>query len=343
MHHIERAFGKNLPIATLFHAPTIEQLATILRQKGWSPRWSSLVAIQGRGLKPPFFCVHGIEANVLRFLELAQYLGSDQPFYGLQAQGLNAIYPCHTRAEDMAAHYIKEIRNVQSEGPYHLGGYSFGGMIALEMAQQLISQGQEVSMVVLFDTFCTPARKTPTSQIVASISSALINFFRRGAPGIRTYCLRIVTAPARAVRRWLHVARMPRTLRKVRKACVEAAQHYTPRGYAGRVILFRSSYKPIMRFTDPHAGWTRYATCGLEIYEVEGNHENILLKPTVEFEAERLKTCLYNPQEIPPESVHELLPAVAHPEDVVRSRSNACLQDPGSSSSMAPGRDYPCL
>src|SRR5205814_1839389 len=108
MHRIEQAFGKNLPIATLFEAPTIERLSMIVRQEGWSPQWSSLVPIQTGGSRPPFFCVHGVGANVIRFQDLPRYLASDQPFYGLQAQGLNAEYPCHTRAEDMAAHYIKE-------------------------------------------------------------------------------------------------------------------------------------------------------------------------------------------------------------------------------------------
>jgi hypothetical protein len=88
-----------------------------------------------------------------------------------------------------------------------------------------------------------------------------------------------------------------------------------------------------MRFTDPHVGWSKYATWGIEIYEVEGNHENILLKPSVEFVAERLRTCLHNPQEVPPRSVHEFMRAVPHPEEV------ACLQDPGSPSSVAAGRD----
>src|SRR5207249_6269693 len=94
-----------------------------------------------------------------------------QPFYALQAQGLNTKYPCHTRAEQMAAHYLKEMRGVQSQGPYFLGGYSFGGMIALEIAHQLVAQGEEPPLVVLFDTFCIPKRGTPFSQKPESFSS----------------------------------------------------------------------------------------------------------------------------------------------------------------------------
>jgi len=109
MNRIEEAFGRTLPIATLLQAPTIEQLAAILRREEWSPPWSCLVPIQTGGSKPPFFCIHGINGAVVRFHDLSRYLGSDQPFYGMQAQGLDAGHPCHTRTEDMASHYIKAV------------------------------------------------------------------------------------------------------------------------------------------------------------------------------------------------------------------------------------------
>ncbi len=86
-------------------------------------------------------------------------------------------------------------------------------------------------------------------------------------------------------------ARLPRNVKKVRKACLQAAKDYMPRPYPGRVILFRSSHKPLGQVSDPHAGWSTYAT-GLEIYEVKSNHENILLEPQVRFVAEQLRTCL---------------------------------------------------
>lgn len=292
MHRIEQAFGKNLPIATLLQAPTIEQLAAILRQEGWSPSLSCLVPIQTGGSKPPFFCVHGANGTVVRFHDLARYLGSDRPFYGLQAPGLDARNPCHTRAEDMASHYIKEIRGVQPEGPYFLGGYSFGGVVAFEMAQQLTAQGQDGAVVVLFDTVCSPLQRTPVSLGVASISSVLLKLFRIPAPEWRTYVWRITTAPIREIHRWLHVARLPRDIKKVRKACMQAEREYMPQPYLGRVILFRSSHKPLGRVSDPCAGWSTYAALGLETYEIEGNHENILIEPQVRFVGEQLKTCL---------------------------------------------------
>jgi len=305
MKRIEEAFGKTLPIATLLQAPTIEQLAVILRQKGGVPVWSCLVPIQTRGTNLPFFCIHGANGAVVRFYDLARYLGSDQPFYGVQAQGLDAALPCHTRAEEMASHYIQEIRKVQRQGPYLLGGYSMGGVIAFEMAQQLATQGEENSLVVLFDTNFPQ----PSAHKNSSASSALRTLFQVPASERWNYFSRIVTVPIREYKRRVHVARLPRIVRKVRNACLHAESVYTPQAYAGRVILFRSNHKPLGQLSDPRAGWSDCATRGLEIYEVAGNHENILLEPQVRSVAQQLKTCLDDAQtsrQIPLENAPQL-------------------------------------
>lgn len=291
MNRVERAFGKKLAIATLLQAPTIQQLAAILRQEGWTPSSSCLVGIQTGGSRTPFFCVHGANGAVVRFYDLARYLGSDQPFYGLQARGLDEKNPCDTQAETMASRYIKEIRRVQPEGPYLLGGYSMGGAVAFEMAQQLTAQGQERAVVVLFDTLCAAPEGTLVPE-VASASSALSELFHIPAREWLTYLWRIATAPIRSIDRWLHVARLPRNVKRVRKACLQAEKEYTRRPYPGRVILFRSTYKPLGQVSDPRAGWSTYAANGLEIYAIEGNHENILLEPQVRSVAEQLRICL---------------------------------------------------
>jgi amino acid adenylation domain-containing protein len=292
MSRIEQAFGKTLPLATLLQAPTIEQLAAIVRHKGDTPPWSCLVPIQSTGSKPAFFCIHGINGGVVRFRELSLHLGPDQPFYGLQAQGLDAGRECHTRTEDMASLYIQEIRSVQPQGPYFFGGYSFGGAIALEMAQQLAAQGEKESVVVLFDTNF-PMRDAGCSQ---STSLALLQFLRTPASQMPRYVWRMLTAPKRAVHRRLHVARLPRIVKKVRSACLQAEESYTPRPYSGRMILFRSTHKPLGQVVDTRAKWELFATRGLETCEVPGNHENILLEPQVRFVAEHLKNYLESPQ-----------------------------------------------
>jgi acyl carrier protein len=127
---IEQTFGKRLPMAVLFQAPTIEQLADVLADEGCTVRWRSLVAIQPEGKKSPFFAVPGVGGNVLVFARLAKLLGDDQPFYGLQARGLDGREKPFMRVEEMAAHYIDEIRSVQPRGPYLIGGTCTGGLAA---------------------------------------------------------------------------------------------------------------------------------------------------------------------------------------------------------------------
>ncbi|NET44013.1 condensation domain-containing protein [Okeania sp. SIO2B3] len=151
MAEIEKHFGKNLPLVSLFLAPTIEQLADVLRQSTDSISWSSLVPIQPRGSRPPLFLVPGGGGNVIYFSQLAKYFSSDQPFYGLQSVGLDGESEPHTRVEDIAAHNIREIQSIQAQGPYLLGGHSFGGTVAFEMAQQLHKQGQEVALLAIID------------------------------------------------------------------------------------------------------------------------------------------------------------------------------------------------
>src|SRR6185295_7366109 len=151
MARIEKRFGKSLSLATLFAAPTVESLAALLsRSDGHQQGRSPLVAIQPQGDRPPFFCVHPVGGNVLCYLDLARHLPPDQPFYALQSPEPGGDQPASI--EEMAALYLSELRRIQPEGPYRLGGWSMGGLIAFEMARQLESAGQELDLVVLIDT-----------------------------------------------------------------------------------------------------------------------------------------------------------------------------------------------
>jgi phthiocerol/phenolphthiocerol synthesis type-I polyketide synthase E len=149
---VEKIFGVKLPLATLYDAPTIDELAVILRGEASNHRWSPLVPIQIAGSRPPFFCIHGAGGTVLMYRELSQHLGDDQPFYGLQSQGLDGISPSLRRVEEMAAIYVTEIRKAQPQGPYFIGGYCMGGTVAYEVAQQFCEQGETVALLALFDT-----------------------------------------------------------------------------------------------------------------------------------------------------------------------------------------------
>ena len=152
MKQIHKQFERELPLSSLFLNPTIESLATSLSLATDSLPWSPLVPIQPAGSSPPFFCVHPIFGVVFPYYELAQNLGKNQPFYGLQPIGLDGKSSLLTNIEHMAAHYIEALRSVQPKGPYFLGGWSFGGWVAFEMAQQLQKSGEEVALLAVLDT-----------------------------------------------------------------------------------------------------------------------------------------------------------------------------------------------
>ncbi len=152
-YEIEKALHKKLALATLFRAPTVEKLAEIFRRGSSSGYESSLVPIQPNGAKPPFFCVHAAGGNVLFYRDLSRRLGTNQPFYGIQARRIGGAQVAHNDLREMAAYYIEEMRTIQPKGPYYIGGASFGGMVALEMAHQLKEQNEEVAFVAFFDTY----------------------------------------------------------------------------------------------------------------------------------------------------------------------------------------------
>ncbi|MEP7243830.1 MAG: amino acid adenylation domain-containing protein [Gammaproteobacteria bacterium] len=149
---IQQRFGVQLPLATLFQAPTIEQLARILKQSGWRPSWRLLVPIQPIGTAVPLFAVSGVGGNVLVFAKIARLLGANQPFYGLQAQGLDGIQKPFRSITAAATAYVEEIRSVQPTGPYRILGACTGGVFAYEIAQQLTARGEEVDLA-LVDTW----------------------------------------------------------------------------------------------------------------------------------------------------------------------------------------------
>jgi amino acid adenylation domain-containing protein len=281
MNRVEQAFGKRLPVATLFQSPTVEQLAGLLGQEGWTPPWSSLVVIQAGGSKPPFFCVHGIGGGILGFRDLARRLGPEQPVYGLQAQGLDGKRPCHRRVEDMAAHYIGEMRSVQPEGPYYLGGLSFGGAVAFEMARQLHAQGQEVGLVALFDTF--PGKYE--SKAVLFLKFLLLP---------ASHKIRYLVRKSGEASSFVQDLFLPRAQNNVRKACREAANHYVAKAYPGRVVLFRASDKSLRGLEDPLVGWSELALGGVQVHEITGSHTGIMAEPQVSDLARQLTGCLAN-------------------------------------------------
>lgn len=242
---------------------------------------------------------------MLTYRDLARYLGPDQPVYGLQAQGLDGKQARHTRVEDLAAHYIREIRNFQPEGPYNFCGTSYGGTVAYEMAVQLEKAGQTAGLVALFDTHGPgyPRRLPETSRrrvrlyrlleridlhwgnIVASAPSQRPVYFREKSK-------RLAAQLRQRWKRHLRRRRLPPELRAVAEASRRAVEKYVPRTYAGKVALFRASKQPAGVYPDPTLGWGPLALGGVEIHEIPGYHGALVYEPRVGLLARELARCL---------------------------------------------------
>lgn len=305
---IEKTFGKKLPLATLIRVGTIEGLANILRQEEGLATYESLVPIQTGGDKPPLFCVHGTDGNVFVFQNLARYLDSDQPVYGLQPKGLDGKQAPHTRVEDMAAEYIRQIRTVQPKGPYLLAGFSAGGILAFEMAQQLQAQGQKVALLTMFDT------KSPVYYKPLSwrdwVSRHLGNFLRLKPKQKLTYFVAgIKERLQKIVHKKFYLGselsstetsifignKQVATDIDVFTAQKQALIDYVPQIYSGRIIFFRSYEQPWWLANDLESGWSGLATGGVEIHQVPGDHLSIV-RADVRALAEQLKACLDSAQ-----------------------------------------------
>ncbi len=289
---VKKIFSKNLPLVTIFQGPTVEQLASIICQEESSKPWSSLVAIQTGGGKPPFFSIHCGHGEVAPYYSLAAHLGSEYPVYALQPQGLDEKQLPHSRIEDMAADYIREIRTVQPEGPYFLGGFSLGGKVAFEMAQQLHTQGQKVAILALFDTQGPDWLKPLPIHI--RVFRHLGKLLRLKPKEKLTYLKNNLG------RRFYsdHSQPLPQAyqLSPLRQALAQADSSYVPQVYPGRAIIFRAS-EPLEGWldwcsVDPQLGWGGLVAGGLELHEFSANHVNMFREPNVRYLAEKLKACL---------------------------------------------------
>jgi thioesterase domain-containing protein len=292
MDSVERAFGVKIPLSTLFKGATVEYLACLIREKAPPPSWSPLIEIQSGDSGRPFFCVHPVGGNVLCYLGLARSLGADQPFYGLQASGVEEGQTPLTRIEDMASRYIEALRAVQPEGPYILGGWSLGGVVAFEMAQQLRAQGETVDNLILLDSQIPAlhqgAREMDDARLLFEfalnfgVSLAEFNvesdhFRQLDLDGQLTYVLEQAKA-AHKIPSDIGLSKV-RQLLHVFKANVRALNEYLPQHYPGRITLFKAGEQFGNDSPNPTSGWNRIAADGLDLQIVDGNHYSMLSEP----------------------------------------------------------------
>jgi amino acid adenylation domain-containing protein len=294
---IEEIFGRRISLTTLFQGPTIEQLAMVLRAGAQEEqRKPIVVAIQPRGARLPFFCVHAVGGTVFSFLDLARRLGPEQPFYGLQSPDLSVMAET---VEEMAASYIDAIRQVQPAGPYALGGWSMGAVVAFEMARQLHGRGETVELVAMID-----APQPPGGRADSADGAELLAGFARDLTG-RDLPLPIVELrrlePGEQLARVLDLARetgaLPASssgsqltdLFETFRRNLGALATFRPGVFAGAVEWFRAS---ATQAQEPETGWTDFVTGGLTICSIPGDHYSILRSPHVEELALRLRQAI---------------------------------------------------
>ncbi len=307
MKSIEEKTGQRLPITALFEAPTVEKLSRLLDMGDKAVSWKSLVPIKPEGSKPPLYIVHGSGLTVLVFHSLAKGLDPDQPVYGLQARGLNGIDEPFENMHDIAAYYISEMLEQNPEGPFNLAGYSFGGIVAFEMAKQLEALGKEVNMLAIFDTYADNSKSFDDWMLKMSkkfrrqfpkFRFIMQSFFRH--PGetasyqwnfVKSKLNRLL-APTGLVEKQLDEDEHLEHSDKINAKHDIAFYKYKMSPYNGTIDLFRVKTR-MYYLDDPiYLGWKPYALQGLNIHEISGDHKTFLLSPNVQELARLLRSIL---------------------------------------------------
>ena len=338
---IEKQLETSLPLATLFRAGTVRSLASVIQEQlGASSvrsgevvsgrfeipahrrqvesRHAALVLIQA-GRSAPFFCVHGAGGNVLNFRDIARRLGPDQTFYGLQAQGVDGSEAQNT-IEEMAESYVAEILRLAPAGPYLLGGYSTGGVVAFEMARQLRAAGHEVPVLALLDSFCAGVRPLPTS-----FADHMKGLIKEGPRYLARRALEKFSRRQESISVKLRVQHyrrkgqpLPFDLREpsLSRALADAADRYQPTRYAGPTLLYRATLvDPPFRHVGAKCGWDEFLT-DLEIVEVPGDHSSFLMDPNVSLMTTHLARTLRTAEHRAEPPQPAFVAAAAHPNSV---------------------------
>jgi acyl-CoA synthetase (AMP-forming)/AMP-acid ligase II/thioesterase domain-containing protein len=316
---IQKRVGQYLPLASLIGVSTIEHLGRILDQRLAST--ASLVLMQPDGPHPPFFCVHGVGGEILTLVDLARHMGPDQPFYGLQMQRSSEGEPELHSIQDMAAHYLEEICAFQPEGPYFLGGISFGGSVAFEMAQQLVARGQQVGLLAILDHVVPGKTSGPafwTPRFVAGYLANCYNWVRYdllesnfsqlwGRTQRKLWALTkqvgkvfgrrgSASLGADVVEEVFDTSRLPDVFRRGLEVHYQAWLNYVPSPYPGRISLIRACAQSLSRAPRHDLGWGKLTAGGVDVTVIPGNHATILTEPYVRNLAEQLKVQIRKAQ-----------------------------------------------
>ena len=301
---IRKWAGIDLPLAILFKSPTVRALAELLDPGGATAPvsgatgseissagqyWRSLVPIQPEGSRPPVFLIHALGGNLLYYLSMLPHLGPDQPVYGLQARGIDGVLSPHSSIEEMASHYIAEIRSVQSSGPYFLGGASFGGTVVFEIAQQLTQQGEKVAFLALLDAIGPGPRgyRYSRGSVAMRLSRVQGDMMAQQAP-LLVYLLKRIRRYLRNRMRTLRYGFIRMTKRPIPlefrevylyRSHNKALRCYLPNQYLGPITLFRGLPGTKWPYNDPELGWKDIARGGLKIIVIPARHHAFVESP----------------------------------------------------------------
>jgi acetoacetyl-CoA synthetase len=280
---IEREMGRSLPITAIYDAPTLATMGALLEQP--SIRAFTPLILLKSGVGKPIFIVHGLGGTVIELSQLGMLIRTQRPVYAIQAKGVDGSEEPFDSIASMADYYLDTIREIQFRGPYILAGYSFGGVVAFEMARRLSAEGEEIALLALLDSYTHP-RSWPRN-------SRLSVWWRKACRRISvTYALRRISNAARNLRAYggLHTPRsLPAALQRVRESCSAALAHYEPCFYPGKVTFLRA--ETVVRYpSDPRKVWSHLAR-ELEVHTVSGEHVD-LVRAHVDSLAAGLSLCL---------------------------------------------------
>lgn len=258
---IQRKFRIKFPSAHIYKYPTISTMVKILKSDIRNIHGDILLPVQSEGSAPPLFLIHPARGVAFDYLILSEYI-SDFPIYGINDPGLMDSSSAFNSIEDMANYYIRTILEVQNSGPYRLGGWSFGGQVAVEMSRQLIAMNYQVEIVILFDSTNYPKeylKDITLEEINEGLAKLGFDIFSEEAALLRNQDINSISL----------------------------IKNYCPKHYHGRTILVKSQeedlpkepekeeLRNLYRTKDVYQGWKEIIGRNLEIYSIPGIHNNI--------------------------------------------------------------------